>query len=244
MEIKKSPKFKQFVGESKDSFLRRIQYNLKRSSIEKILKEKKDFILSEEEIEAVCRGMRDVHPKIKKMMASSDLSEDDFQDIFQESIIALYNNIGAKIDCTLNTFFYSICYRQTLKHLRSKNKTIIIDLTDPTLDVKPRAGVSSQRINQIIQTIPSGSIFPNQAPTPDNTIELSEMKSLVHKALNEMAGKCRQLLTKYYIDGFSWNELAIQFELENAVTAKMTAKRCRNRFKDKYDGLEIFVNNK
>ena len=67
------------------------------------------------------------------------------------------------------------------------------------------------------------------------------MKDLVHKALDDMAGKCRQLLTKYYIEGYNWTEKATENELKDANSAKANANRCRRRFEEKYKGLRNFV---
>lgn len=224
MEMKHCTKYIQFVEENKDSVFRRviINYHLKR---------KKDFILSEEDINTVYEGVGDVYPGIKLKYG---LSDEDFKDIFQNSVIALYNNIGTNIECSLNTYFYNICYRQTLKYLRSKKGIVSMDLNDPSLDVKPKNGISAQRLNQIIETIPS----------PDNAFDLSQMKELVHKALDEMAGKCRQLLQKFYIDGFNWTEIAIEYKLKDAVSAKASAYKCRKRFEEKYSILKYYIKGK
>lgn len=237
MGMKHCTKYIQFVEENKDSVFRRvlIKYNLRK---------KKDFILSEEDIDTIYEGVGDVYPNIKLKFQSTSLSEEDFEDIFQNSVIALYNNIGTNIDCSLNTYFYNICYRQTLKYLRSKKGIISMDLNDPSLDVKQKNGISAQRLNQILQTIPSGSSFPQQRPLPDNAFDLSQMKELVHKALDEMAGKCRQLLTKFYIEGYSWSEIAIDYQLKDAVSAKASAYKCRKRFEEKYSILKYYIKGK
>ena len=67
------------------------------------------------------------------------------------------------------------------------------------------------------------------------------MKELVHNALNEMAESCRQLLTKYYLEGYNWDEIAVFLKMSNAESAKSAANRCRRRFGEKYKGLEIYV---
>lgn len=241
MEIKKYPKFIQFVGENKAAYHRRIQYELRKRGLAKLLKEKKDFILSEEDIDAICKGVGSVYPKIRKAMESSELSEEDYEDIFQESVIALYKKIGTKIECTLNTFFYAICLRQTLKFVRDKKKTDSIDstgLTDSALDTGKQTGVSAKKLKQIIQTIPSA----NKAP--DELSDINQMKERVSRALDEMAGKCKQLLTKFYIEGYSWEEIANDYELKDSQSAKVVANRCRKRLKEKYIGLRVYVNKK
>ncbi len=231
--MKHCNKFIQFVEDNKDSVIRRVRINYN-------LRKKKDFILSEKDIDTVYEGVKTVYPNIKSMFESTSLSDEDFEDIFQNSVMALYNNIGTNIECSLNTYFYNICYRQTLKYLKSRKGIVSVDLNDPSLDVKAKNGISAQRLNQIIQTIPAGKVFPNTIPSPDKDFDLSLMKELVHKALNEMAGKCRQLLMKFYIEGYSWTEIAIDYKLKDAVSAKASANRCRRRFEEKYKGLKNF----
>ena len=70
------------------------------------------------------------------------------------------------------------------------------------------------------------------------------MKERVHKALDKMATKCKQLLTKYYIEGLSLTELALEFNFNNAHTALVSTRRCRNRFKEKHRELEVYVKEK
>ena len=107
-----------------------------------------------------------------------------------------------------------------------------------------RIGISSLKLNTILRKNPSERINPQIAETPDIVLELSNMKERVHKALDEMAIKCKQLLTKFYIEGFSWTELALELDFNNADTAKVSAKRCRDRFKEKYKELEVYVKEK
>ena len=204
MAIENCKKFKKFVGESKEVNIRRLKQEVSHN-----IKNKKDFFLSEKDIEELSKEVGTVNPRIKIFFTGSPLSDKDYEDIYQESVIALYNYIGRKIECSLNTFFYNICYRQTLKLLRYQNKIRRIDYSDKSPDVESCSSsevekkhvISIHRVNQILQVKPSGRGMPQQSPQPDKTFDLNLMKDLVHKALDNMAEKCRQLLTKYYIEG-------------------------------------------
>ena len=242
MEIKDCKKFKQFVEDCKKPFFKRLKYEFE---------EKKDFVLSMNDINTIMEVKKGKKGKNKEKKAlfpglqnAFKLSADDFEDIFQESVIALYKNIGTPITCTLSSYFYFICRNQTLKHIRKESKMEHYNMSESAYDEQERTGISSQKLNSILRTIPSERINPQIAETPDKFLELSNMKERVHKALDEMATKCKQLLTKFYIEGFSWTELALEFDFSNADTAKVSAQRCRNRFKEKYRDLEVYVKEK
>ena len=68
-----------------------------------------------------CRNIRNCF--LKKGISFSD---NDFDDIYQESIFVLYNNIGTELTSTkenaMDNFFFGVCYRQTLKFLRKQER--------------------------------------------------------------------------------------------------------------------------
>ena len=106
---------------------------------------------------------------------------------------------------------------------------------------KGPAGISLRKLNEIVRTIPDNRIGPQLSAQPDELFDLNSMKERVAKALGQMARQCRQLLTKYYIEGYDWTELARHFDLKNANTAKAVANRCRRRFEEKYKELEVYL---
>ena len=236
----KGNKFSQFVNNNKKPIINRLKYEFE---------EKKDFVLSMSDVNTIMKAKEKKENEENKslypgLISSFKLSTDNFEDIFQESVIALYNNIGTQITCTLSSYFYFICRNQTLKYIRKESRMDHFDMTESAYDEQKRSGFSSQKLNMILQTIPSERILPQISDMPDNVLEFSNMKERVYKALDEMAKTCKQLLTKYYIEGFSWIEIAMEFELKNSNTAKAAANRCRNRFKEKYKELEIYVKEK
>lgn len=173
------------------------------------------------------------------------LSDDDMEDIYQESVVILYNKIGTELtsakDNALENFFYGICYRQTKKFLRKQGRVVNIGMGEDSLERRQNNGISSSQLERIMRTIPTEGFHSNNFVSPEEALDLKSMKQLVHKALDEMAERCRQLLTKYYLEGFNWTEIAEVLSLANADTAKSAAHRCRKRFEEKYKGLEIYV---
>ncbi len=169
------------------------------------------------------------------------LSADDAEDIYQESAIALFNNINTGLDVSMEKFFSGIWYRQTLKHLRRQKRIVSYDQDESTPGGNNGKSISLRKIDEIVRTIPTGKGNLQPSVAPDEAYDLSQMKARVGKALDDMAKRCRQLLTKYYLEGYSWAELAVQYDMSNADSAKAAANRCRRRFGEKYKELEVYV---
>lgn len=180
---------------------------------------------------------------IRRLVHGLNLSEDDAKDIYQESVIALYDHIHGGIDCSLDKYFNGICYRQALKFIRKHKRIVNCDMGNPLFDDSKRKGISTHKLTEIMRTIPHERIFPQMAMPPDETTNLTQMKERVSKALDGMANRCKQLLTKYYLEGYTWSELAMEFNLKNADTAKAAANRCRRQFGEKYKELKAFLRN-
>ena len=86
------------------------------------------------------------------------LSFDDVEDIYQESSIALYNNIETgklhELSSSLYTYFLKICINQSLKALRSQGKTIGIRLDGLSTEISQKSKISDKKLNEVIQLSP------------------------------------------------------------------------------------------
>ncbi len=163
------------------------------------------------------------------------LSEDDAKDIYQESSIALYHKIDTELSSSLERFFAGIWYRQTMKFLRKRRREVPLDLTDSGMNPENRTGVSLRKVNELLEKAESCP------PPPDEVIDQERMREAVTKALDEMAERCRTLLSKFYLEGYNWMELAAQLNLKNANTAKSAANRCRRTFEEKFKELAVYL---
>lgn len=180
-------------------------------------------------------------PVCRKIVSVFKVSVDDAMDIYQDSIIALYNSIDSVLPTSLESYFKGIWYNQTLKFLRKNKRKISYDTSVSSFEANETSGISFRKVNRIVRTIHTSRISPELSASPDNAFDLNQMRERVSKALDEMAHQCRQLLTKHYIEGYSWKELAVQYELKNADSAKAVANKCRRRFEEKYKELRLYV---
>lgn len=159
-----------------------------------------------------------------------DLSEDDIEDIYQESSLALYNNIENNklidLSCSLQTYFLSICINQSLKTTRKRGRHITVGINDT--DIKQKNMVSLAKVDSILRTCSEGE-----------SENISERKSkLVHSILDVLSPQCKKLLWSFYAENLNWATIADMNGLSNANSAKSTANRCRNTFKEKYNELK------
>lgn len=180
-------------------------------------------------------------PVLRRIMSGFGLSETDAKDVYQESVVALFQQLDAKITTSLDAFFQGIWYRQALKFIRSRKRMVSLDVDVTASNENGMKGVSQRQLDIILQTIPAGRGAPQSDLAPDEALEQAQMRERVKDALSKMAEQCRMLLTKYYIEGYKWAELAVYAGFSNADSVKAAANRCRRRFEQKFKGLEIYV---
>lgn len=163
----------------------------------------------------------------------SDLSEEDIEDVYQESSIALHQNIKtsklSELSSSLYTYFLRICINQSLKTIRQQGKHLTVGINDT--DIKQKNTVSLSKVESVIRM-----------NSECESSEVLERKTkLVHSILAVMTPQCKKLLWSFYAEDLNWTTIAQQNGLSNANSAKSTANRCRNSFKEKYNELKTKI---
>ena len=156
----------------------------------------------------------------------SVLAEEDIKNIIYDSYAVMHKNIVTqKIEKPDYPHFLRICHNLSLKAIRKQGSHIILGINDS--DILQTNMVSMKKVETILQV------------SDEQESIIKEKKQLVHKALEEMATRCRELLWSFYADELSWAIIAEQCGLKNADTAKAAATRCRQTFKEKYNNLKM-----
>lgn len=65
-----------------------------------------------------------------------------------------------------------------------------------------------------------------------NQFENEEMVKIIHACINELGESCRQILSFYYFDGMSMDQIAKKMGLANSDTAKTKRYKCKKRLDD------------
>lgn len=163
----------------------------------------------------------------------SELSEDDIEDVYQESSLALYKNIETnkltELSSSLYTYFLRICINQSMKAISKQGKHLTVGINET--DVKQKNMVSISKVENVIKISSEG----------ESSDVVERKAKLVHSILDVMTPQCKKLLWSFYAEGMNWATIAQQNGLSNANSAKSTANRCRNTFKEKYNELKTKI---
>lgn len=143
-----------------------------------------------------------------------DLSEEDLQDVYQETIIVFYENIlsGRLTDLTssLKTYIFSIGKYSIYNILRKKSKTVALD-------------------RKHLENLDLGAI--------DFQFEHSEKSALVKEALVKLGDRCRRVLVLFYYHSYTIEALMKELGYKNENVVRSHKSRCLKNLKELVKGL-------
>lgn len=150
------------------------------------------------------------YPAIERMILSNSGSEEEAQDIFQESVMVLYNKVTQKefeLKSKLSTFLYAVSRRMWLKHLSKRgNVATNTDISD---------------FEDILQV--------EDEMEKHHQIEAKYDK--MNAALQELGEPCKTLLKDFYIQNLSMRDIQEKFGYTNTDNAKTQKYKCLQRLK-------------
>ena len=140
----------------------------------------------------------------------SELSEEDAEDIYQESSVILYQNIKngkvGKLSNSLYTYFLRICINFALKHVYKKGKHTTLGINDQ--DVVQRSMVSQAKVDSILNTAAAcerllWSFYADDlswSTIADMTglANANSAKSSANRCRNAFKAKYEELITKIF----------------------------------------------
>lgn len=146
---------------------------------------------------------------VLQMVLNNSGSEADAKDIYQESIIILYNKVKAgdfELTSKLKTYIYAVCRRIWLKKL----------------------GKRSNKETELIKDV------HDFLPVEDD-LELHEMRDLQFSKMEEsllMLGEpCKTIIQDFYMQNKSMQEICDKFGYTNPENAKTQKYKCLQRLK-------------
>lgn len=171
------------------------------------------------------------------------LSDDDFNDVFQNSSIALFLNIRdgklkelptdiklenksskPKPNDRLFPYFLGICINQTLKLISKHKKNVpLFDDSKLTNDEIFR----QDKIDELYQLC-----------TEDEEAEqISQSEKIVQDIIAAMPDTCKNIFQGYYWDNLTTTVIADMFGFANANSVKTQKYKCLQKFRNKYNEL-------
>ena len=151
---------------------------------------------------------KDNYNMVQAMIINNNGSIDDARDIFQESMIVLYENSKSgtfELNCLIKTYLYSVARRLWLKRLQHLKKY----------------GGPVENLGELVSV--------------EEEVETHEQRSadfhVMEKALANLGEPCKTLLEAYYMQKKSMVEIAGSFGYTNADNAKNQKYKCLMRLK-------------
>jgi len=146
---------------------------------------------------------------VLKLVVNNSGTSDAAKDIYQETIIVLFENVKKpqfELNCQLQTYIYSVAKRLWLKQLK-KNGHIFLMKEDEDGEI---ADVSE-----------------------DMTLHLQKEKDFekVNQSLENLGEPCATLIKDFYVNKMSMEEIAEKFGYTNSDNAKNQKYKCLQRLK-------------
>lgn len=150
------------------------------------------------------------YPAIARMIINNNGSDDEAKDIFQESVMVLYNKVTQQkfeLNSKLSTFLYAVSRRLWLKQLtRGGNVTNSADISDfeDILHVEDDIEKHQEKENKFDQ---------------------------MNLALQNLGEPCKTLIKDFYIKNLSMKDIQEKFGYTNTDNAKTQKYKCLQRLK-------------
>ncbi len=157
------------------------------------------------------------------------ISDDDIEDIYQESLSALYQNIESgkltELTCPFSSYFLQICNNQALKFIRNLKK--MPPIISETQIINPNV-IRDDKVDELYG-------FCMDTEEEDRKIR---MELLVNNIIASMTDTCRNILHGYYWNDYSTSTIADMFSFSDANSVKAQKYKCVKKFKEKYNELK------
>ena len=142
-----------------------------------------------------------------------NFSQEQAEDVYQDSCIALYQNIVrgklVKLTSTLSTYFTQICIFQALKKKRD------------------------DKLNEILEDRQYDNSKVNVLLGLDGGYSLKQQMAM-EDIVNHMPPPCDVILWSYYYDNMKMTEIASVIDYKNSDTVKAKKAQCIKKLKDKF----------
>jgi len=156
------------------------------------------------------------------------VSDDDLNDIYQESSTALFLNIRdgklSNLTSSLSTYFLRVCINQTLKFIGKRQKVV------PLFNYNTITNKDAFRPDKIDELY--------QLCTEDEEAEkVSRSEKIVQSIIESMQDTCKNIFKGYYWDNLTTSTIADMFGFANANSVKTQKYKCLQKFRSKYNEL-------
>ena len=151
---------------------------------------------------------QDNYNMVQALVINNNGSADDAKDIFQETMIVLYEKVRTgsfELNCQIKTFVYSVSRRLWLKRLQQQNRYAAPgDNMEAVIPVEDDLDAHEQRNTEF---------------------------EMMEQAILHLGEPCKSLLEAYYLQKQNMQTIAANFGYTNADNAKNQKYKCLMRLK-------------
>lgn len=154
----------------------------------------------------------DYFPMISRMVINNHGNEDDAKDLFQETLIVLYEKAkdpAFVLECQLKTYLYAVGRRLWLKQLHQRQKKFLVTQ-------------SNENEEEIVGNL-------------EEDLQMHREKEgrfrIMSASLEKLGEPCKSLLEQFYLRQLSMQQIAEKFGYTNPDNAKTQKYKCLNRLK-------------
>ena len=136
--------------------------------------------------------------------------EADILDVYQDAIIALYENVCSgkinSLSSSVKTYLFSIGKFKLFDKLKAKGKLI------PT-----------EKVDQLNKEVDTSFV---------DKLELTHRQKLLRGAIDRLGGKCKDLLILFYYHRYSIKSIQKEMNYKNENTVKANKSRCMKSLRE------------
>ncbi len=150
---------------------------------------------------------------IKYFIIKNSGREEDAHDIFQEAMVALFEQLGSgkfELKSSLKTWIYAVCRNKWMKQLEKQKRNVRL--------------VDFETVDPVV--------------LPEDLAAQNEKSVSLRKCLEQLGTQCRKLLLLYYYFKKSMEEIAIDLNYTNADNAKSQKYKCLQKLKSIYSSTQ------
>jgi len=145
---------------------------------------------------------------ITQFIEKNNGTADEAQDIYQESVIACYQNFrkeGFELTCQFSTYLFAIAKRLWYKELQKKSS-----------------------LYPIFSQLTGTEVLEDDLPFIQ---ERERRLDLMDKSITQLGFSCQNLIKSFYIDKKNMQEIALEMGYTNADNAKNQKYKCLQKLK-------------
>jgi RNA polymerase sigma factor (sigma-70 family) len=157
----------------------------------------------------IARLYKKYYVMVLKMVLANNGSEDEARDVYQDTMIVLHENVSRReftLTCALQTYIYSVARRLWLKQLKRAGRFTLI------------------REEEDRDVADAGQIV-------EEFLEKESEIAKMHSSLGKLGEPCATLISDFYVNGLSMEQIAEKFGYTNADNAKNQKYKCLQRLK-------------